>query len=304
MTQSVALVVIYNHKYDRNIDIVERIYGARFSNIFHLVPFYTGTKKNVVAVYENSYYFHGYVAQGYRHFRGDYRHYFFIADDMILNPIIDETNYAALFKLDDDAGFIPELDPMPAPAWPHNRSAVTFDPFKPGVEVRNELPTADEARAVVSKLGVVNGAYPLKRTYFWNDDFSAKNIVRQTIRYAYDKFLLKTAYDRSKYPFVRSYSDIFIVPSKQADTCFHYFGVFAATDLWVELAIPTAMALSVQRIVVQSQLQFQGRPLWSAEDYRLFERFGYRLKALLENFPEDYIYLHPVKLSKWDVETR
>ena len=102
---------------------VERIYKDRFSVIFHLVPFYTGTKRNVIPVYENSYYFQGYVAQGFRHFEGAYRHYFFIADDMILNPAIDEHNYATLFDLDEASGFLPELDPMPAHRWPHSCSS-------------------------------------------------------------------------------------------------------------------------------------------------------------------------------------
>lgn len=44
VASDVALIVVYNHRYDRNIEVVERIYAGRFSNIFHLVPFYDGTK--------------------------------------------------------------------------------------------------------------------------------------------------------------------------------------------------------------------------------------------------------------------
>jgi hypothetical protein len=45
MSSTVALVIIYNHRYDKNIDILESIYANRFSNIFHIVPFYDGDKK-------------------------------------------------------------------------------------------------------------------------------------------------------------------------------------------------------------------------------------------------------------------
>lgn len=301
MQSDVALIVVYNHQFNRNIEIVERIYGSRFSSIYHLVPFYKGDRPNVIPVHECSYYFQGYIAQGYRHFKGNYRHYFFVADDMILNPSINESNYASVFDLDDSSGFLPELDPMPAPFWAHNRAAITYDPYKPGVEIRNEIPTVDEAAAAMKGAGVVNGPYNVRETYFWNGDFGLGNLARQAIRYAYDRFVLKADLRASRYPFARSYSDIFIISATSADRFFGYCGAFAATDLWVELAIPTAMVLSGEKIRVQSQLRLQGRPLWSAEDYKVLESFGYKLKNLLDHFPEHYIYLHPVKLSKWDV---
>src|SRR4030042_4685799 len=96
----VALIIIYNHQYNKNIEILEKIYKDRFCNIYHLVPFYNGEKSNVIPVYENSHYFQGYIAQGFKIFyKKDYAHYIFIADDLILNPVINEKNYAIHFKL-------------------------------------------------------------------------------------------------------------------------------------------------------------------------------------------------------------
>ncbi len=302
MTTNVALIVIYNHKYDKNIEVVERIYRERFSVIYHLVPFYTGTKANVIPVYETSYCFQGYVAQGFKHFEGRYKHYFFVADDMVLNPSINEGNYATVFQLDDASGFLPELQSMPEDRWPHNRAAVTYDPYRPGVEIRNEIPPPAVAKTIIDGLKIRNGSYSIRNTYFGNGDFGIRNLIRQAIRIAYDKVVLKTNYRASKYPFVLSYSDIFIVSAVNAPAFVHYCGVFAATDLWVELAIPTALALTGEKIRVQSELTLQGRPLWTVDDHKLLDDFGYRLKDLLERFPKDYIYLHPIKLSKWNVE--
>lgn len=302
MNADVALIVVYNHKFDKNIEIVERIYADRFSHIFHLVPFYTGAKPNVIPVYDTSYHFQGYIAQGFRHFQGPYRHYFFVADDMVVNPAIDEHNYAEIFGLDDRSGFLPELDSMPADRWAHNRAAVTFDPYRPGVEIRNEIPPPAEAAAVIEALGVRNDPYTIRETYFPYRQYHLRNLLTQAIRYAYDRFVLGVDLRASKYPFVRSYSDIFIVSAVSAPVFMKYCGAFAATDLWVELAIPTALVLSGEKIRVQADLALQGRPLWSAEDYELLDTFGYKLKNLLEHFPKDYIYLHPIKLSKWNVE--
>ncbi len=55
----IALVIIYNHQYNKNIDILERIYKGRFSHIYHLIPFYQGDKENVIPVYDASLYFQG-----------------------------------------------------------------------------------------------------------------------------------------------------------------------------------------------------------------------------------------------------
>lgn len=302
MSTDIALIVIYNHKYDKNIEIIERIYRDRFSAIFHLVPFYSGAKPNVIPVYENSYYFQGYVAQGYRHFKGDYRHYFFIADDMLLNPSINEDNYAEIFGLDETSGFLPQLDAMPAGRWRHNRRAVTFDPYRPGVEIKHEIPSPDAAKVVIDALNVRNEPYSFKDTYFWDRNLNVGNLIRQAICYAYDIVVLGADYRRPTYPFVRSYSDIFIVSAINAPVFVRYCGAFAATDLWVELAIPTALALSGEKIRVEAQLNLQGRPLWTREDYKLLDGFEYKLKNLLDRFPPGYIYLHPIKLSKWNVE--
>lgn len=53
--EKIALLIIYNHRYDKNIPILDKIYEGRFSYVYHVVPFYDGDRENVIAVYENSY---------------------------------------------------------------------------------------------------------------------------------------------------------------------------------------------------------------------------------------------------------
>ncbi len=90
----IALVIIHNHRYDANISRLDEIYKNRFSYIFHLVPFYNGDKNNVITVYENSHYFQGYVVQAYERLttEGNFNHFIFIGDDLILNPQININN--------------------------------------------------------------------------------------------------------------------------------------------------------------------------------------------------------------------
>lgn len=104
----VALVIIYNHKFEKNVERLESIYNKSFSNIFHVMPFYMGDKKNIISIYDHSYYFQGYVAQAYQilKMKGDFEHFMFIADDMILHPDLNENTYASMLSLDENSSFI------------------------------------------------------------------------------------------------------------------------------------------------------------------------------------------------------
>ncbi|MBE0667783.1 MAG: hypothetical protein IH593_08935, partial [Bacteroidales bacterium] len=148
MMGSVALVVVYNHRYDSNIRIVEDLYKGRFGNIFHLVPFSDGDQPGVIPVYENSFHFQGYIAQGFKHFfRPEFEHYLFIADDLVLNPVINETSYRQKLGLDANSSFIPHLISLHEMRnyWPRIREAYEFTIKKKGVEIVNELPGFNDA---------------------------------------------------------------------------------------------------------------------------------------------------------------
>ena len=101
------------------------------------------------------------------------------------------------------------------------------------------------------------------------------------------------------YPICGGYSDIFIVSSatiKQfADLC----GAFAATRLFVEVAIPTALVLATEKdglVIEKTKI----KTLWGQEEVEPFEtRYQSSLSHLLDNFPEDTLAIHPIKLSQW-----
>ncbi|MBR2165594.1 MAG: hypothetical protein IJ915_03500 [Paludibacteraceae bacterium] len=91
----IALLIIYNHRYDKNIDRLENLYKGKFSHIYHIMPFYDGNIENVIPVYESSYRFQSYITQAFQHLKDKgFTHYFIVADDMLLNPQINETNLA------------------------------------------------------------------------------------------------------------------------------------------------------------------------------------------------------------------
>jgi hypothetical protein len=303
---ALALIIIYNHQYNKNIEIVERIYKDRFSTIYHLVPFYNGDKSNVIPVYENSYYFQGYVSQGLKSFfKNEYSHYFFIADDMILNPLINEDNYRDNLQLSDHICFISRLSSIDEAQrfWSLNLHAIMYNCTSPGVEAETQLPTYREAQEALEKFNVINK--PLCFEYIWQKPKNRSEWLQKIkkdkkfiARYFKNKMIGKK-YELS-YPLVRSYSDIFVVSSDAIKQFCHYAGVFAATRLFVELAIPTALVFSAKKIKTEKDIHLKGRALWTKKDLSVLDIYEYKLRNLLDNFPKDQLYIHPVKLSKWD----
>lgn len=305
----VALIIIYNHQYNKNIEILEQIYKDRFSNIYHLVPFYKGTKPNVISVYENSYYFQGYVAQGFKsYFNKDYAHYFFIADDLILNPLINERNYFEHLKLNQNTCFIPEFISLHERKdwWARVGEAFKYKINAPGVEAMEQLPDFKTALEAFKRFGLE--IKPLSFDQIWKKPNSIRDIVRIMARdrnYLFRKIrskLLRQHYSLS-YPIVGSYSDIFVIESGIIKQFCHYCGVFASTRLFVEIGLPTALVLSAQAIVSEKDLKLQGKALWTKDDCTILDIYEHDLNKLLNNFPDNHLYIHPIKLSKWSYQS-
>lgn len=320
----IALVIIYNHQFNRNIEVIEKIYKSRFSYIFHLVPFYQGDKENVIAVYENSYFFQGYIAQGLKkYYNEDFSHYIFIADDLILNPLIDENNCIEHFKLDQDSCFITGLLNLHEIEvyWNSVHEALIFNPSVPGTELINLLPTYNEALSLFGYFGLCIKALKYDQLYP-RKMFPKKNIYKieylkeiiNFLKWKINRIVNRNNNYELKYPLVGSYADICIISSNTIMQFCHYCGIFAATNLFVELAIPTAIVLSANKIVTEKNLNLKGKAFWpdgfnrlngdikpAQGDFDELSIFDFSLSKLLNNFPKNYIYIHPVKLSKWNV---
>jgi hypothetical protein len=307
---NVVLVIIYNHKYDKNIDIVEDLYRNRFSTIYHLVPFYTGNKSNVIPVYENSIYFQGYVAQGFnRFFNENATHYFFVADDMIINPNINESNYFNFFHLDEEKSFIPEFFNLyeTNEHWPHTAEVFAFQLTKRKVEAQRELPDYEEAEARLLKNEAINRSIRQEKPLKWKDlnKKPGRNIFRKENCNKTVEWLSETIRRKRhvlSYPLTGSYSDIFMVSAKSIKPFCHYCGVFAALELFAESAIPTALALSANGIVTEKDLFMKGKPLWTVQDFTFLAPFKMNIDVLINNYPKEILYIHPIKLSQWDTK--
>jgi hypothetical protein len=302
----VALIIIYNHKYDKNIPILENIYKDKFKNIFHLVPFYTGEKDNVISVYENSFYFQGYIAQAYQILKtkGNFDHYLFIGDDLLLNPEINDISYKDIFKISEKDSFFPRFDELRnQKKWVHLNKIVNYTVIQEGLEISTEFPSKNEVLSKFCKNNLsepyINTAdlysYPRRQEY----PKGIKGFIDYKKAIYKTKKILRTKTIEISYPLVSGYSDIIIIPQKEMKQFVHYCGLFAASKLFVEVAIPSAIVMACENIQNEKKLDKKGLILWDKDRENLEQEYNSSLQKLLSNFQDDILYIHPVKLSQW-----
>lgn len=303
----VALIIIYNHKFVKNVNKLEALYSSRFSHIYHLMPFYKGTQSNIIPVYEHSYYFQGYISQAIQRINSNaYDYFFFVADDLFLNPEINEQNFTGYFGINPDTGFIPyiqELHKRPHTSyWSRIRLAAEFTIEQDGIDIKNELPSYEKAFSILSGIHQLE-IEPLSFQQVYGRfiqtfrKFGLKSVFRWI--YYYLKNFPDLNHIHLNYPMVGSYSDIAIVPANYIREFSHYCGIFASAHLFVEFALPTALLLACDRVTTEKDLDKDGLTLWTEKDLNALDHFEKDLQKLIKQFPEQYLYIHPIKLSEW-----
>lgn len=314
--KKICLLILFNHRFDKNLSLLDEMYRNRFTHVRYIVPFYDGPRKDVIAVYGRSIFFETYIAQAYNVLKDEGFDYFYIiADDMIINPQINERNIEEFFELEEGESWIPHLRTIREQNyfWIGTLSAYTYNPKQKYVEIKNELPVLQEAIAKFREQGLENPMELSRYDVF--KDFTLKidslaNKARLLLRIL---SRLRNPFKKGvklNYPLAASYSDTLLVAGETMARFAHYCGVFGATSLFVEVAIPTALVLaSEKKIKTERDIMHKGRSYWKTSDNVFCESPHYlwdnleveykNLDDMIRNFPQDAIYMHPVKLSKW-----
>ena len=295
------LITVFNHRFDQNIPVLKAMYSDRFPGLLHLVPFFEGEADDVAAVFGSSHHFQGYVAQAAgRIATAEHGHYLFVGDDVALNPSLDHRNLAAELGLGPRAAFIKELHPLSEMSyqWQHLFRGVRPFELDVGVDHASQLPAPDEAWRRASRHGYT------RRHLGWRNFRGFDGRVHPfalTTVIALAHLLRAGGRKRLPYPLYMAYSDVFVVPAPAFAEFARICGVLAAMGVWVEVAIPTALALTCPEIVTERDTRWRGLELWGQEAVTgLEERHHSRLEELLGSFGDDQLYVHPVKLSRWE----
>lgn len=301
-----CLVVIFNHRYDNNIEKIKKLYGERFSKVVMLMPFYDGDDPDVIPVYESSFQFCGYLIQAYEKLRDiDAEYYTFIGDDVCLNPELSEKTINQMFGLQSKKVFITSIFSLNQPnrfAWRHTRdSSVPF--FQR--ETRWKASVPDYTAAMKLFEDFFGKKYDEEYAdEFFEGRYNGEDDEKHS--QAVEEFLKQNRNKRKiPYPMAWGYSDIFVIKKEQLFSIARLCGVFSAMNMFVEIALPTAIVLTTKRedVVFCQELDYKEQIYWGADNVEAFEEYNCRsLKYLYENWDSKILYIHPVKLSKWSLE--
>lgn len=310
-------VFIFNHRFERNLDKLDEMYGGRFPERTYLMPFARSDRADVCRIVETSWHFSGHVAQGLSAFVDEAAtHYVFISDDLVLNPRLDATNVARELGLDAETGYIKSLAPIDALRYEWHRSlpaTIALRRNGDGFDWRAELPPEAEARARFAAMGL-GDRLATPRTF--GQMRRAVTELLPAAGYLTAPWAVKMYRTPTDYPLLMGYADFFVVPAGAIRRFAHLCGVFAALDLFAEVAIPTALALACDRVMTElapgarfddpaaprlPDRPWRGVEFWQPDETPAFaSRFGNSRRRLTDEFPEDHLYVHPVKLSQWD----
>ncbi len=303
-TQKAALIFIFNHRYEQNVEKLRRIYQDRFSIMRFIVPFCDDNNEEIIPVYESSYYFEGFFMQAFDKLMVlDVDYYLFIADDLILNPEINEYNFREFFNLPDSKRcYINDINMLNSAGgigWMHSMySSLPF--FSKGILWQRELPSYEDALKKFEEFFGEKYKEKYDEQFFYiRDDIDKVNT------------LIQTFYDNNNhsfdipYPMAKGYSDVLILEKQ----CFKSFsrlcGVFSAMDIFAEIAIPSAIVLLFNRDEISCLMdtEYIARLLWF--DYEYFatvaNTYNHEFFNFYNNWNNNYLYVHPIKLSDWNV---
>ncbi len=300
-----CLVVIFNHRYDDNIIKIRKLYGERFDKIVMLMPFYDGKDPDVIPVYESSFQFEGYLIQAYEKLREiDADNYIFIGDDVCLHPELSGENIERFLNFYEKKVFIATLYRINTPyqfAWPSSRdSSIPF--FQRGTRWKSSVPDYADALKCFEEF------YGEKYNEEYTDAFfegRCDGEEDEEHRRAVEAFLKANRNTRKiPYPMGWGYCDFFVITREQLFSISRLCGVFSAMNMFVEIAIPTAIILTTRRrdVVLLPETGYKWELYWGDKRKEFEDKYHKDVGYLYENWNPKTLFVHPVKLSAWSLE--
>ena len=328
-----GLVVLYNHHFERNIPLIRELYRHNFSEMRQIMPFYRpdqqGTEgqtenQDVLSVFGNSFLFHSYIAQVRSHLMEmKCDDILIIGDDLLLNPSITEDNLHDKLQIPPGHFYIDGVvNICDGEYYRPVQEAHRFSPHPPGLDgsANRWVPPYDEAFNILHKKGlmthtILNSYHPFFP--LWQEPLlSLSNlhanykIFKARVYHTLAALKYRLFPKRFSYPCVFGYSDILLIPKEKLDLFCRYMEVFATWGMFVELAIPTALMLMPDcHVSHASGHDLKTGNVWYPQNPKHFKNINDliqktiaasegRLDKLGDAFPQDYLYLHPVKLSQ------
>jgi hypothetical protein len=317
-----CLIIVFNHRFDKNLPFLRKYYGDKFAEIRFLIPFADDLEErepDVISVHFSSYLYQGFFGEARRQLRQIACDGFVVVgDDLLLNPSLNQESLHQSMGLGLDEAYTKSLASLYDAPLSWSRTRTTYRAlFADGIEWHRLLPEREEAMERSKRYGITHrplGFRNLSPLWSKNGISSMGTAVAWFAERQHPRHLFSLYTRVTPYPLFYGYSDFLILPKSDWDKFALYCEATAAMQLFVEAAIPLAMVLACKR--VQTELEYgelfdaphpkrrmrlRGVELqWQDSDRIDFEnQYGLSLTRLIKDFPEDVLYFHPVKLSKW-----
>ncbi len=324
--RNVGLVVLFNHNYERNIPIIKRMYKERFPHMRILMPFYYGSDEEVIGVFGNSFMFHGYLAQARNELmRMGCDDFLVIGDDLLLNPDFNSENIHEKLNVPAGAFYMDMVENISTCSYYRPiLEASRFSPYPRGLDgsANRNLPSYEEAYKILSDKGLISQTtmsywkpfYPEFLQFSFSNLYKNYKIFKARVYHFFKVIQYRLRPAKMPYPYIFSYSDILLIPrERMLDLC-RYLEPFAAWNMFVEMAIPTAIMLLPDTTVCFAEgTNYRTGNVWYPQDPEHFSRIDALIKSLQQKsqtaedlatfFPREYLYLHPVKLSRYNAKS-
>lgn len=241
---------------------------------------------------------------------------------MIINPQINENNIESFLGVQNNVNYCSGFNPLAhAYCWKRQRIQDAIDCFNQRhTNYENELLPKDKAIMIAEKYGLNDLYVNWKDNFIINNDeekrewlfdkvfrikwkdFYNKISFKGKIKMRLKRLILWKSWGKEllPYPLFYGYSDWFIITKNDFGDITKAFGVTAAMGLFVEIAVPTVLVLYSSALNTSKSLKLNGEALWgSVAVKKVEEEYNFDLNQLLNNFPQEKMYYHPIKLSKW-----
>ncbi len=285
-----VLVIMHRHYSSDKIAELENLYDKRFSHIHHLIPFYEKQRDpnpaksqfNIIPVYDNYHHHQSFIANGLSHYYDkDATHYIFTTDDFQLNLEINENNYQQFFNLTNNSAFIENLDNLDnayslLPWGNENSNSSQLEQWEHSVEAYNFSLNTKGLKWPEQLVNHIEAMQRFKQNNLSIDHIDIKKAVRRHKKGikakhpAINKSIIlraileywvrgKDSYRPYKlaYPLARGSSDIVIIPNSSIHRFATHCGIFAAYNLFHEIAIPTATILTTDNITQANKIKYK-----------------------------------------------
>ena len=294
---NICLSFVFNHKFEKNIPKLKKLYDDRFSTIRYLSPFSKSTDPDIIPIFETSIHFQGYFAQAFAELPKNCEYYIFCGDDLILNPCLNENNLINALNC-NDSSYIKYLNPT----WEHSFAWHKFEECSQFTEkeftipYQNLLPSRNELLKIYDSYG-----FKYKNIGFHNfEGVKEKGITTNRIKSGASYFFRNGNKRYIKYPLIEGYSDLIVVPKDNLELFCHYCGIFAAMNLWVDAAVATALLLSGSPVRTEIDSKYSGTEYWNNDELKKrLSLTNKKLDRINDVFKEKELYIHPIKLSAY-----